>query len=440
MIIPSRKMVFWAALCGLPFGTLVGLGGVSPLPSFLVISAFLVVVFLDAFLSFRPSRQVNLSWEEDFSTTVGKTTAFPLVLEGKGFPKVRLHLETSEHLFSPQPQLTVQLPLENNTLEWELQPRFRGKATVERLWMARFSPMGLWECQSEHAIDLTVRVLPNLESGSSSLKDIMRQLASGAHHMAAWGQGQEFDRLRLYKKGDHFGDIDWKATARKQYPVTRQYRVERSQNVIIFIDASRSSSRRLPKSAADEPQLLDTLVKVALCISRVVESKGDKIGLLIHDHQVRRYLAPSRGRDHQSRLMNALFDAQAGPLPTRSAALYASAKTLLPKRSLVIVLGQTRERNTRDQVLRSAPLLAKNHHLIFAELTDPFEHPPFTGDALQSQEELYEHFQGYLTHEEHRTFGLELRRRGIAFLSMPIEQYPVGILHHYLELKSRATL
>ena len=53
--------------------------------------------------------------------------------------------------------------------------------------------------------------------------------------------GREFESLRDYAQGDELRNISWTATARRGRLVTRQFTVERSQQVWMVLDAGRLS-------------------------------------------------------------------------------------------------------------------------------------------------------------------------------------------------------
>src|SRR5207244_5575671 len=53
------------------------------------------------------------------------------------------------------------------------------------------------------------------------------------------GMGREFESLREYRQGDEPRDVCWTAAARRGKPISRVYRVERSQSVIIVVDDGR---------------------------------------------------------------------------------------------------------------------------------------------------------------------------------------------------------
>ena len=54
-----------------------------------------------------------------------------------------------------------------------------------------------------------------------------------------FGEGTEFERLREYLPDDEYRRINWKATARRNFPVTTEYQTERSQQVIAVLDVGR---------------------------------------------------------------------------------------------------------------------------------------------------------------------------------------------------------
>ena len=59
------------------------------------------------------------------------------------------------------------------------------------------------------------------------------------------GIGSEFESLREYAPGDAFRTIDWKATARRGKVMVAQYDVERSQQIVVAVDAGRLMTARL---------------------------------------------------------------------------------------------------------------------------------------------------------------------------------------------------
>ncbi|HEX2719104.1 MAG TPA: DUF58 domain-containing protein, partial [Gemmatimonadaceae bacterium] len=62
---------------------------------------------------------------------------------------------------------------------------------------------------------------------------------AGPRSLRRRGEGLSFAGLREYVVGDDPRRIDWKATARRQKPIAREYTIEQGQTVMIAIDAGR---------------------------------------------------------------------------------------------------------------------------------------------------------------------------------------------------------
>src|SRR6185437_14975079 len=87
----------------------------------------------------------------------------------------------------------------------------------------------------------TVRVYPNF-AALVELAGLSVELASrsvGARLQRRRGEGTEFQELRDYRVGDSLRKIDWKATARSSRLISREYRDERNQQVVLMLDCGR---------------------------------------------------------------------------------------------------------------------------------------------------------------------------------------------------------
>src|SRR5207237_8930843 len=101
--------------------------------------------------------------------------------------------------------------------------------------------LGLIMRQHRYPLDAPVKVYPNLlEVRKYELLARRDQLFEiGLKNARRLGQGTEFERLRDYERDDDYRRINWPATARLHRPITTDYQPERSQSVIIMLDAGR---------------------------------------------------------------------------------------------------------------------------------------------------------------------------------------------------------
>ena len=104
------------------------------------------------------------------------------------------------------------------------------------------------------------------------------------------GRGTEFDRLREYRREDEYRQIDWKATARQEQLVSREYVVERNQNILIVLDCGRSMCNELGGISH-----LDRALNAAIVLSYIALRQGDNVGFLAFSNRAERWVRPVRG-------------------------------------------------------------------------------------------------------------------------------------------------
>ena len=68
----------------------------------------------------------------------------------------------------------------------------------------------------------------NRTTGSSAL--------SGEQHSLQRGMGMELEELRAYQLGDDVRHIAWRASARSNLPITKVFRAERQQHVLLLVE------------------------------------------------------------------------------------------------------------------------------------------------------------------------------------------------------------
>ena len=64
------------------------------------------------------------------------------------------------------------------------------------------------------------------------------RVLDGSYKSIHKGRSMNFDELREYVQGDDIKDIDWKASARSQKLLVRQYIAERKHNVLLVFDTN----------------------------------------------------------------------------------------------------------------------------------------------------------------------------------------------------------
>src|SRR5207302_11393482 len=99
------------------------------------------------------------------------------------------------------------------------------------------------------------------------------------------GAATAFAGLRDYLPGDDVGRISWRASARRDAPVTMEVEAERAQQAVIAIDCG-----RLMTAPAGALSKLDHAVNAALLLAFVAHRLGDRVGMLTFSDRVLGFL------------------------------------------------------------------------------------------------------------------------------------------------------
>jgi uncharacterized protein (DUF58 family) len=117
------------------------------------------------------------------------------------------------------------------------------------------------------------------------------------------GRGLEFDSYRDFQPDDDASMIDWMASLRAQKTVARKYIEERDLHVYFVVDVSNSmlfgSGDKLKAEYAAE---------FILALSHLILESGDRVGLVLYNHDVVSYVEPSQGKKHFFQLIEVLSD------------------------------------------------------------------------------------------------------------------------------------
>ncbi len=319
---------------------------------------------------------------------------------------------------------------------YEVVPPRRGDYRFGDIHLRWKSPLGLIVRQARYPCAGPVRVYPNLMD--IRRYDLMvrqnRLREMGLRHSRISGEGTEFERLREYLPDDDFRRIHWKATARRNRPVTIEYQTERSQNVIAVLDIG-----RMMQSPVNQMAKLDYAVNAVLLLAFVAAGKGDKVGLLSFADEVQHYLRPQAGRAQFYRMLKALYAVEPqGVEPDYRRALgYLAGKER--KRSLVILFTDLTGNLGVRALLESMGAIAERSLPMIVTISDPDIHAA-ASDRPAGSEAVYLRMEAEILLEERRQALDMLRRRGVLTLDVPANRLSVSVINRYLELKGRLLL
>ena len=300
------------------------------------------------------------------------------------------------------------------------------------LWMR--SRLGLWERRGHCPAEQSVRAYPNFRAaaGYELLAAANRTGALGIRRRPRRGEGLEFHQLRDYREGDSLRQIDWKATARLQRAISREYQDERDQQIVFLLDCGRRLHTR-----DGERSHFDAALDAVLLASHVALRQGDAVGLLTFGGE-QRWLAPRKGIGQANALLNSVYDLQSG---ARSADYTAAARELVlrvRKRGLVVLVSNLRDEDA-DELAASLRLLSRHHLVLLASLREialgEALRKPIGGldDALRVASVRH--------HLEQRREALRpLAQRGALLLDSEPQGLPIALVNRYLDIKAAGLL
>jgi len=282
----------------------------------------------------------------------------------------------------------------------------------------------------------TVRVIPNLREVHRVHAQLNALFLRGLGTRLAprTGQGREFDRLREYVTGDDYRQISWKATARQRKPIVRQFRVERSQDVLFCLDRGHRMAARLGRLTR-----ADHAVNAAVLGAYVCNRAEDRTGLLSFSAAVENGIAQGRGAAHLGAITRFATGVAPEYLPTDYRGLASHLKARLRTRTLVILFTSLPERGDQGDLLAAVRLLMPRHLPLVLALKDvgleasaralPADHDGLCRTLVAS--ELV---------QDRALLIANLRQLGALVAETPAEDSGAAVINAWLDVKRRQLL
>lgn len=294
-------------------------------------------------------------------------------------------------------------------------------------------PLGLVIRQGKVKAAETVKVYPNLLDVRryDLLLRRNRLQEMGLRHTRQFGEGTEFERLREYVPDDDFRRIDWKATARRNRPITIEYQTERSQNVLAVLDTG-----RMMLSPVAQMAKLDYVVNAVLLLAYVATGKGDLVGMMTFADEVNHFLRPRQGRGQFYRMLEMLYAVKASAVEPdyRKALSYLALKQR--KRSLVVIFTDLSGGISIQSLVQQTSMLARSSLPLVVTISDP----DIQTAARQIPDDSLAVYQRAAASQllDERQVALDtLRRQGVLTLDVPANQISTAVINRYLELKGK---
>ncbi|MDX1998211.1 MAG: DUF58 domain-containing protein [Thermoanaerobaculia bacterium] len=433
---PTRRAILVAAI-GLAAALLPAM--VSPAAWPLWLAVFVtgsVAIGLDG--AFLPARRtLRVSLDLPATAAIGETLAAHLVVTA---PTRRPLAITSvldlSALVTPVAPRSAFLRAGRAEFDFELRALRRGVVKVERAWVQVTGPLGLLATVAVLEIAREALIVADLRPVHRTALRFAsdRHFTAGSRIERYVGDGTELDSLREHQVGDDPRWIDWKGSARHHRLITRQFRAERNQQVILALD-----SGRLMAEPLDGVPKLDHAVTAALVLAFVSLRAGDRVGWFDFAGRVGAWAEPESGlasfgalRQHAARL-------DYSEAETNYTLALTSLAQRLRRRSLVVVLTDFVDSITAELMIDNLDRLARRHLLVFVAIEDPALGALATAPP-NSPRNLHRAVVAGGLLRERELVRERLRRRGIEPLGVPPGEVHPRLINTYLEIKRRERL
>lgn len=328
------------------------------------------------------------------------------------------------------------IPSQEEVLMYNLRPTSRGEYEFGQLNI--FTSVFLQLCSRKVIADThrQVPVMPSIiQMKKYELMAFSRiSTMDGIKKLRRIGHSYEFEQIRQYAAGDDLRSINWKATGRKSHLMVNQYQDERSQQVYMIIDKSRTM--HMPFNGLS---LLDYSINSSLVLSNIALKKYDRVGLITFSHLIGSTL-PAARNDHQlKKIMSALYHEKPQEFEANYDLLLRSVKNVIKNRSLIFLYLNFESMYAMERAL---PVLQKinNLHLLVVMIFENTELSSFQTKKAEFISDIYSQtITAKLVNEKHQIVN-KLKKLGIQSLLCKPEELSINTVNKYLELKAKGLI
>ncbi|MHA1864988.1 MAG: DUF58 domain-containing protein [Candidatus Heimdallarchaeaceae archaeon] len=217
----------------------------------------------------------------------------------------RITLNYSYHFLmveKPESYLIQVEPNSETKLDWYLLAVRRGNGTIGPISISFGFFQQLFINQVIYPEKIQIKILPQrpkVQIPWKTKKDLLMQLVNQFAQRVK-GQGTEFFALRDYLPGDEMKHIDWRATARHDKLITREFEDEKQLHFLIFLDLG--STMFGPK--------FDYALSSVVSLCSLIKGTNHNLTVVAYSHVVEKFIVPQIGI-HELKLMLNLYDLDA---------------------------------------------------------------------------------------------------------------------------------
>ncbi len=436
-MIPRKTLVGLYALVGIVF--LAGTWAPSLILAGLALNCVLTVVaIVDYSRTVRPER-IEALREVSEVLSVGVPNLVTLRLVNRSPRPLRVEV-TDE---PPDPSRVEGLPFRCELIpqreveaSYHLHPLKRGPQRFPRIHFRYPSPYGLWTRTVGRPLVSEVRIYPDIRT-VRRFDLLARRNRLSEMGLKLWrlkGREGEFERLREYRLGDEIRHIDWRATAKNNKLISREFTTERNQNIVILLDCGRSMLNE-----TDGISHLDRGLNASIILSYIALGQGDNVALVAFSNRVERYAGPVRGKAAVQSLIRQTYDLEARLEASDYALACEDLLRRQKKRALVLLITYALDEQHLATIGRYLKSLTSSHLFLCVLLKD-LPLLDLAGRVPGTDVEAYQVAAAtdMLRAQERRLSGL--RAAGIHATEVVPNELAAQVINQYLDVKARHLL
>jgi len=435
-VIPTTRLWALIALLALPMmaaGFYPGWGG-SVLALDVLVAALAGV---DLLMARRVRIEAHRRLPRKLSVGVANKVEVLLIHRSSQPVHVRVRDDVPDAFSATPEEAPLDLPPESQT-RWvyRVTPAKRGKFSFGDVHVRVRGPLGLVFHERAFKEAQSASVFPDLRGASRLLLSgaALDLVNLGLRQLRRDGRGSEFARLRDYAQGDSVREVDWKASARRGKPVTRVMESERSQSILICVDAGRSMAAQVAGLTK-----LDHAVNAALFLAFVAVRNGDRVGLVTFADGVKTYLPPAAGRGQYRKIVDALYSATPSLTYVDYLALFKELNVRLTRRSLLCVFTDFLDEEQASTMIDPLHRLARRHVPLCLSVKDTallglLRRPP------PGPEEAFQQAVASELLMDREMLKAKVSMGGVQMIDVQPDELSLAAVNRYLDIKARGVL
>jgi len=405
------------------------------------LAANLVLVALAVADRMWTTRAEQLQITREVSEVLSVGTRNPVVMRVFNRSAARVVLEIVDA--PPEPSTSQGLPLTlrvpaglTREATYHLTPQRRGRSSFSSVYVRYASRLGLWTMMQQRPIETPVRIYPDIKA-VARYELLARKNRLAEEGLKLWrlrGAGGEFERLREYRREDELRKVDWKATAKYDKLISRDYVVERNQNVLFMLDCGRSMVNE-----SGGISHLDRGLNAAVMLAYIALSQGDNVALMAFSNRIERMVGPVRGKLAVRKIIREVYDLEARYEASDYSLAIEEVLLRQRKRALVVLVTHALDEQHLISIGEYVRTLTTNHLLLCVLLRDE----GLTNLASEPPNTDLEAFHMAAAAEILAAQGRmvrQLQRAGVLVVETLPGELAAVIINQYLDLKARHRL